>query len=127
VEHQRLEGEPVGIGLLDLTFRLEGRFGIRIDRGQWGELAAGRKPFDVTAAEVCALVEARRLAMRRSLRWQPDGSGPMVLDYQEAGTGNADDGGETWPGVRDVIAQVVGATPESVRPESWLVRDLGLS
>ena len=117
----------MGMGLIDLSFRLQKRFGIRLDIEQWEQLVAGRKRFDVTAAEVCAMVEASRAAMRRVLRWRPDGSGPMVLDYQPSGIGDADDGEEAWPGVRDAIADAVCVKPERVLRDSWLVRDLGLS
>jgi acyl carrier protein len=117
----------MGLDLLDLEFRLEKRFGIRIEYEQWEQLAAGRKKFDATAAEICAIVEARRAAKRQVLRWQPDGTGPMVLDYQPRGDGTTDDEEETWPGVRDAIAKTLGIKPENVRPDSWLVRDLGLS
>jgi hypothetical protein len=51
----------------------------------------------------------------------------MVLDYQPRGDGTTDDEEETWPGVRDAIAKTLGIKPENVRPDSWLVRDLGLS
>lgn len=117
----------MGLDLIDLEFRLEKRFGIRIDPKHWEHLVAGRPKFDVTAAEVCEMVEVRRMEMRRVLRWQPDGSGPMVLGYQPSRSDAVDDEEDAWPGVRDAIAQVLCLKAEAVRPELWLVRDLGFS
>jgi len=50
-----------------------------------------------------------------------------VLHYQPPGNKSADDAEDAWLGVRDDIAEVVGAKPEQVTRDSWLVRDLGLS
>jgi hypothetical protein len=118
----------MGIELLDLNWRLQRRFGIRIEWEQWEQLTVGRKPFDATAAEVSAMVEARRAAVRRVLLPAAETSGPMALYYQPSGVGEvADDDEPTWPGVRDAIAQALSIKPDLVRPESWLVRDLRMS
>ena len=73
------------------------------------------------------MVDARRAEMRRVLKWQPDGSGPVVLGYQPRHARTVDEAEETWPGVRDAIADVSEFRPELVLPESWLVRDLRFS
>ena len=118
----------MGIELIDLNWRLQRRFGIRIEWEQWEQLTAGRESFDATAAEVCAMVEARRSTVRRVELSGSAAPGMVALYYQPRGVGDvADDGEETWPGVRDAIAQALSIQPELVRPELWLVRDLKMS
>ena len=115
----------MGLELVELTISLEQRFGIRLEPEDWERAAAGRQPFDVTAGEVCRMVEVKRRLIRHVLRRQPDGR--LVLHYQPPGNKSADDAEDAWLGVRDDIAEVVGAKPEQVTRDSWLVRDLGLS
>jgi hypothetical protein len=115
----------MGLELVELTMALEQRFGIHLQAEDWERVAAGRQPFDVKAGEVCRMVEAKRRLIRRVLQRQPDGR--TVLHYQPPGIDSVDDTEDPWPGVRDDIAEVVGAKPERVARDSWLVRDLGLS
>jgi hypothetical protein len=115
----------MGLELIVLTFSLEKRFAIHLELGDWERLSTGRQKFDVTAGEVCAMVEAKRRLIRRVLQRQPGGR--LVLHYQPAGISSADDTEDPWPGVRDDIAEVVGVKPEQVTRRSWLVRDLGFS
>ena len=115
----------MGLELVELTMTLEMRFGIHLEPEDWERAAAGRQPFDVTAGEVCRIVEVKRRLIRRVLQRQADGR--MVLHYQPPGIDSTDDTEDAWPGVRDDIAEVVGAKPEQVGRDSWLVRDLGLS
>jgi hypothetical protein len=116
----------MGLGLVELTLCLERRFDISIEDEAWEAIAPGRRPFDVTAAEVSAMVKAQ-CALGGRVRHNEHGK-PPVLDHQRAGRQlPTDDIDDVWPGVRDEIAVSLGVRPEQVRQDSWLVRDLGLS
>ena len=115
----------MGLALVELTISLEQRFGVRLEPEDWERAAPGREPFDVTAGEVCRMVEGKRRLIRRVLQRQADDR--LVLHYQPAGIDSTDDTEDAWPGVRDDIAEAVGVKAEQVTRESWLVRDLGLS
>jgi acyl carrier protein len=113
----------MGLEMVELVLSLEERFDIAIEDEAWNAIAAGRNPFDLTAGEVCAVVEAK-CRLRRRVR--ENEAEPPVLDYQRKGAWTTDTE-DVWAGVRDIIAETIGIKPEQVRPSSWLVRDLGLS
>jgi acyl carrier protein len=120
----------MGIDFLELTFRLEKRFGIELRIGVWEDVVRrqlGRK-FDITAGEVSDVVTAQLNAQRggkgsaRDVTLRP---GP-VLEYRSTAGDRAGYEGDPWPAVRDVIAASLSVPADKITPESWLRRDLGM-
>ena len=100
----------MGIDLLDFTFRIEKRFGIKTNQDdyhileQWGvDRRPNLKPHDLTAGElhdwVVKLCEARGVKVPYS----------------------------SWNGVKLELAKVVGKRPQIIHRETLVVRDLGFS
>ena len=101
----------MGIDMLDFTFRIEKRFGIKTNPRddyrileQWAvERRPHMKPYDLTAGElhdwVVKLCEARGVKVPRS----------------------------SWNRVRLELAKVVGKPPQIIHRETMVVRDLGFS
>lgn len=100
----------MGVDLLDFTFRIERRFGIKTNRDDYrllDEWALQRrpesKPHDLTAGElhdwVVKLCEARGVKVPHS----------------------------SWNGVKLELAKVVGKPPQVIHRETLIVRDLGFS
>jgi hypothetical protein len=94
----------MGIDLLDFSFRIEKRFGIKINREDYRALEPSwmsRKPIDLTAGEmhdwVVTLCEARGIQVPHS----------------------------SWNRVRLELAKVVGKPPQIIRRETLVKRDLG--
>jgi hypothetical protein len=88
---------------LDFMFRIEKRFGIKIERGDLRMLEKDRRPFDVTAGElyewVVKVCETRGVKAPHS----------------------------SWNGVRLELAKVVGKSPWIIHRETWVFRELGFS
>lgn len=120
----------MGIDFLDLTFRLERRFGIELRVAAWEDVIRRRlgRKFDITAGEVCEVVTAQLNAQRggkgsaRDVTLRP---GP-VLEYQSTGVKRGGYEGDPWPAVRDEIAETLSVPADKITPESWLRRDLGM-
>jgi hypothetical protein len=92
--------------LLDFIFRIEKRFGFKTDPEDvrmLDPLWTRRKPPDVTAGElhewVVKLCEARGMVVPRS----------------------------SWNAVRLELAKVLCKPPQTIRRDTWVVRDLGFS
>lgn len=125
----------MGIDFLDMTFRLEKRFGFWLPPGWCEPIVARREKFDLTAGEVCAAVEARLNAIRQQAP-PPEirRSDPTILDYESrqttgvyAETRNLAADTDAWPGTREVIAATLGLNPHDVHKHSRLVKDLGMT
>ena len=93
----------MGIDLLDIRFRIEKRFGVTLEIGDMECFAANRHPFDITAAELHFLVGAK---LQEAGRPVPRGC---------------------WNGIRLVLAEALCVSPHKIKPESWLVKDLGMT
>lgn len=96
----------MGVDLLDFSFRIEKRFGIKINRDDYRLLEpswTGREPPDMTAGElqdwVLTLCEARGVKA-------PHGS---------------------WNRVRLELAKLLGKPPQIIQRETLVGRDLGFS
>ena len=118
----------MGLDLVELDFRIEKRFGVRIGVEAWERAAVGRVPFDLTAAEVTGVVDAalRRAGMSPAVpRPAPEATSQRVLDYavSEHVVAPVDD---VWAEVRHIIAATLRVPAVRVDPTSWLRRDLGM-
>ena len=125
----------MGLDLLDLNFRLEKQFRIRVEAGDWESLGRGRIPLDFTVKEL-ALFVAERLDRARRSRL-PDRTFCDTCRHPVGGLF----GGETCPGcgtpivydgpiwepLRQTICDVVGADPDEVHQDALLAKDLGAS
>ena len=123
----------MGIDFLDMNFRLEKRFGFRLD---WMDAinaaVAEKRKFDPTAGEVCAAVEAglkaRGLTQRRDARSDATEGKPPVLEYASGDDRDWFDGRQdVWEAVREVIAATIQCGVENVQRESRLFADLGMT
>jgi acyl carrier protein len=93
----------MGIDFLDLVFRLEKRYNLILDTGEWERLTANRVNKDITAGEVQFVVG---LALR-------DVGRPVPRSL--------------WNGVRLTLADTLGVKVSRIKPESRLVKDLGMT
>jgi hypothetical protein len=93
----------MGIDVLDIMFRIEKRFGIRIVGADWTDLVGKRSPPDITAGELWFLVAAKlheaHLPVPRSC----------------------------WNAVRVILSQALRVPPREIKKESWLIRELGMT
>ncbi len=91
----------MGMDALDVSFRLEKQFGIKIGRFDWDRIEYHGSPIDTTAGELhdwvlCLCDEQKVLAPHSS-----------------------------WHRVQKVLVEVLGVSPARVKRESWLKRELG--
>jgi acyl carrier protein len=129
----------MGIDLLDVVFRLEKRFAIRIRRGEFVELFDRRRPGDATAGEVAAFVLGKLPQPRRGFASPGEhvdqSVGCMVCGYDlrglrrdgrcpECGTDVAPEA-QVLACVRQVLEDALGVDAEQVHRDSLLIRDLG--
>ena len=96
----------MGIDALDIVFRLEKSFGIKVPRGRlfWTDEQRRRgedPPGDVSVGEIHERLSG--LMREQNL--------PVP--------------GDSWERVRDCVAGALGVRPEEVRREHRIVRDLG--
>lgn len=123
----------MGLDLLDLTFRLEKHFGIRIGKEDWLQFSGDdeRFPFDVTAGEVWKMVESKVGEGAERIEPQtppsPDGvTAAPVLSYETPRPLTPFDGPDTrWHEVRTVIAATLRVPIDKVQRDTLLKRDLG--
>lgn len=116
----------MGIDLLDIMFRVERRWGIRISNDDLTQ--AGSRPeqkWDITCHDLMQLILART---RRCARCRYDLRG-------HAGPGRCPECGnafmcpasedECWRDLRQILAESLRVEPEDIQPDSLLIRDLG--
>ena len=92
----------MGVDLLDVTFRVEDQFGVKLDNSDWESLFGHRTTFDVSAGELHFLVGAKL----------GEAGKPVPRSC--------------WNGIRLVLAKTLGIPPNRIKPESRLVRDLSM-
>ena len=130
----------MGLDLLDIIFRLEKAFSIKIQRGEELQLLGGRPAKQMTAGTIYDFVIGR---LRDRWPAAPGGSFEtdqhcFVCGYNLRGLsvdGACPECGNhplhfepyVWRGVCHVLEVAVGAQPEKIRPETRLVSDLGAS
>lgn len=86
-----------------IFYQIEKSCGIGLDAADWDSVAGQRKPADMTVAELHFLVGAKL----------SDAGKPVPPDL-------GDD-------VQSILATTLGARRHEVKPESWLVKELGMS
>jgi hypothetical protein len=122
----------MGIDFVDLNFRIEKRFGVSPDFSLWEEVVAGRSKFDLTAGEVCDVVERCLSARRARLAAEAhDAAAGAVLPYQPPSEKpwmpQEPFEGDVWPAVKEVISATLSVPAVRIDRDTWLVRDLGMS
>ena len=95
----------MGIDLLDVAFRLERRFGVRISRDQFSKMVLRSDPPDIIVGELFELI---RNEIPRA----------EVLDLDL-------DSGAVWPIFQREISDALGVDLEEVTKEKGLIHDLG--
>src|SRR5262245_3476935 len=95
----------MGIDLLDIAFRLERQFGVRVSHDQLLKLAMRNEPPDIRVADLFDFI-----------RGEVPESG--VLDLES-------DGDAFWPIYQCAISDALGIDLEEVTKDKGLVRDLG--
>ncbi len=93
----------MGIDVLDITLRLEQRYGIQVTPSDWESALQRRDPSDVTAREIHQIV---------------------MTKLSEAGKPVPR---SCWNGVRLALSESLGKSPSKIRPASRLIKDLGMT
>jgi hypothetical protein len=95
----------MGVDILDLTFRLERRFGIKIRRDDLVKLIEKNEPPDVTVGQLFDFVRSRadRVA--------------LLDDEMDADL--------IWLMFQREVSDALGVEPGEVLKGSWIIRDLG--
>jgi hypothetical protein len=95
----------MGIELIDLAFRIDRRFGVRVSRDQLSKLAMRNDPPDIIIGDlfdfICGEVPQ---------------SGVLDLEL---------DADALWPIFRRAISDALGIDLEEITKEKGLIRDLG--
>jgi hypothetical protein len=94
---------PVGMDLLDFTFRIEKSFGIKIGQNDVNVLANGRTKEQLTAGDLHSWIVG------------------MCSDQKVSVPHSS------WSRVRLELARVVGKSPNLIHANTLIVRDLGFS
>jgi hypothetical protein len=95
----------MGLDLLDLTFRLEQHFGVRLGMDQLRKMLFKHEPPDIRAGELFDFV-----------RGQVPHAGVLDLDV---------DSDLLWPLFQRDVADALGVELWEVTKDKWLVQDLG--
>jgi acyl carrier protein len=117
----------MGLDFLDVTFRIEKNFNLRISNEDWTALATGRRPPDVTAGELFELIRRRRNC--RSCEYDLRGHADAGV-CPECGRGfnvEAVTDDTQWEILRRLLAEAMGVERDNIRRETLLVRDLGMT
>ena len=113
----------MGIDFLDLNFRLEKHFRVKLTPVDLEKLAGNRKPFDLRAGELLACIQAKRA---RILPECPncgyDLTGNTSGVCPECGLPFSE-----WEALRTILATVGGIERETITPESLIIKDLGFT
>lgn len=122
----------MGLDLLDIVFRAERVFGIKLREREVAALFTSRRPPDATAGELYELVRRRYLqrpiAHRRCIHCGYPRLGlPMEARCPECGRPSLEDPAEMWNQIRRILADSIGCDIEAIQKDSLLRKDLGAS
>jgi acyl carrier protein len=95
----------MGLELLDLAFRLERRFGVRVSRDQLSKLAMRNDPPDIRVGDLFNFI-----------RGEDPQTGVLDLEL---------DAGALWTIFQREISDTLGIDLEEVTKDKGLIRDLG--
>ncbi len=93
----------MGIDFLDLQFRIERRIGITISPEDLNDLVEHRHPPDFTAGALQFAIGARL--------------SELGLPIPE----------NLWEMICEDLGDVCGARPNSIKPSTWIIKDLGFT
>lgn len=112
----------MGLDYLDLIFRVEKEFKVRISQADLEEM--GRVQPDVPASAVLELLVTRPTCPSCGYSLRGHGVAGMC---PECGGSFVFDSEETWERLRRILAAVTRLDPVKISRESLLVRDLGFT
>ena len=94
----------MGVGLLDLSFRIQRQFSVEIRGEPMRRLAAQaqRVPFDMTAGELHEL----------------------ICDL--CNTGGIPIPDDSWPRLQRILGEMELYNPDDIQKGTWLIQDLGM-
>jgi len=95
----------MGLDLIDIIFRLERQFGVKVSRDQWFKMAFLNDPPDVKVGQLFDFIRA-----------QVPQSGVLDLDV---------DANILWPLYRQQLAEALGAELSDITKDKGLIHDLG--
>jgi hypothetical protein len=95
----------MGLELLDLAFRLERQFGVRVSREQLSKLAMRNDPPDIRVGDLFEFI-----------RGEVPQSGVLDLEL---------DADSLWPFYQRTISDALGVDLEEIGKDKGLIRDLG--
>jgi hypothetical protein len=95
----------MGLDLMDVSFRIERRLGVRVTREDWQKLWETHEPPEVFVGELFDLVRGR-------------GAAASVLDREV-------DGDFLWPMFQKALSDGLGVDLDEVTKDKGLFRDLG--
>jgi acyl carrier protein len=95
----------MGMDILDLVFRLERTFCVKIGREEWLQLIDKDTPPDVNVGELFELVRGRAVS-----------AGPLDDEL---------DAEILWPMFQRAISDALGIEPEEITKDKEVIRDLG--
>jgi hypothetical protein len=96
--------DPVGIDILDVVFRMEREFGIKIHRQEVVKLLSGNQPPDVSVGEFFEFVRSKGLSAG-------------VLDEDM-------DANLIWPLFQSILEGATGTNADRIQKDLWLIRDV---
>ncbi len=95
----------MGIDLLDVAFRLERRFGVKISRDQFSQMAMRNDPPDITAGQLFDFI-----------RGQVPQVGVLDLDL---------DADALWPMYQRELSDALGIELEEITKDKGFIHELG--
>ena len=98
----------MGLDALDMIFRLEMQFGIKLPRGDLDALIAKNDLPDFKAGELFDLVRAKAFVSRFT-----------TLDAEA-------DAEVFWPLFQQTLSDALGVDPGEIAKDSWIIRELGV-
>lgn len=112
----------MGIDVLDLVFRIERAFGVRIKNDDLSKAAMKRRPPDVSAGELLWMVRSQPRCCRCHYDLRGHDASGRCPECGEPFSPEA-----TWEKLRDILAEVIGVEVAEITPDSLIVRDLGMT
>jgi hypothetical protein len=95
----------MGLDLLDLTFRLERTFGVKVSRDQLSKMASQNEPADIKVGELFEFIRRQIYTFG-------------VLDLEM-------DAEAVWLISQGAVSDALGVEPDEVTKDKWLIHELG--